>query len=143
MVAIFESSVFTAAASPLTSTISCVWPTCILKSKCATVPAFTDTPLFDTVLKPEASTVILYVPTGNSFKLYEPLWLVAVVSVKFVLGLLTVTFALAIAAPVGSVTTPANWPFCTWALDHETNNRNTDSNRTTKPNVRNAITKTS
>jgi hypothetical protein len=72
--------------------------------------------------------------------LYKPLWLVAVVSVKFVLGLLTVTFALAIAAPVASVTTPANWPFCTWALDHETNNSDTDNNRTTKPNLRSAIT---
>jgi uncharacterized protein (UPF0333 family) len=65
------------------------------------------------------------------------------VSVKFVLGLLTVTLALIIAAPVGSVTEPANCPFCTWAVDHETNNSNTDNNRATKPNLRSAMTKTS
>ena len=85
----------------------------------------------------------LYVPTGNSFKLYEPLWLVVAESLKFVLGLLTVTLALTIAAPVGSVTEPANCPFCTWAVDHEMNNNNTDNSRTTNPNLRSAMTKTS
>src|SRR4029077_17789857 len=54
-----ESSGLTAAASPVTSTPSQDLPISILKSTCAIVPAFAVTPALETVLKPEASTVIL------------------------------------------------------------------------------------
>src|ERR1700686_994390 len=62
-----ESSVLTAAASPVTSTTSEALPICILKSTCAMVPTFAVTPALETVLKPPASTVILYTPGGTSF----------------------------------------------------------------------------
>src|SRR5208283_867973 len=54
-----ESSVLTAVASPVTSTTSEALPSCILKSTCSMTPAFADTPLLVTVLKPAATTVIL------------------------------------------------------------------------------------
>src|SRR5712692_2780388 len=66
VVASLESSVLTAAAAPVTSTISRAWPIVILTSTCAMVPAFIGTSVLETVLKPAASTDTLYVPTGTS-----------------------------------------------------------------------------
>ena len=54
-----ESSTFTAAASPVTSTTSLASPSCILKSTCAMVPAFSVTLLLLALLNPGASTEIL------------------------------------------------------------------------------------
>ena len=59
VVASFESSVLTLAASPVTSTTSEALPICILKSTWAMVPAFAVSPVLEAVLKPEASIVIL------------------------------------------------------------------------------------
>src|SRR6202163_1100802 len=67
VVASLESSVLTAAASPVTSTVSEALPSCNFASTREMVPAFAVTPLFSSFLKPEASTSTLYVPGGTSF----------------------------------------------------------------------------
>ena len=58
------------------------------------------------VLKPEASTVISYLPTGNCERLYKPAPVVLVWRRNPISGLRAVTFAPATVAPEGSVTVP-------------------------------------
>ena len=88
--------------SPVTSTTSRVCPSVIFASTWAIVPAFSVTPTLLKVLKPAASTVILYVPGGSSGIKYPPVALLVAVTANPVAWLDTVILALATAAPEGS-----------------------------------------
>src|SRR5260370_27363227 len=63
---------------------------------------------------------------GSSFAVELPLELVVTETLRLVAAFDTVTLALAIAAPVGSVTAPVNCPFCTWAVSTETRHSSKD-----------------
>ncbi len=72
MFASFESSVFTAAASPVTSMTSRVWPNCMLKSARWMVPALSTRSLFGNGLEALRFGRDLVGPGGQFVELVEP-----------------------------------------------------------------------
>ena len=70
----------------------------------------TSTPRCSKRRNPDASTITLYVPAGIRGKTYPPSALVVVSRERPVAGLIAVTFAPTIAAPLWSATVPAIVP---------------------------------